>query len=76
MVGFVRQPGLLRAAQRIALRHLARAVPDPDLRARLTPGYVLGCKRVLLSNDFYPALTQPNAELVAVGTGQGGRPAR
>jgi len=35
-VGFVKRPGLLRGAQRIALRHLARAVPDPDLRARLT----------------------------------------
>ena len=67
VVGFVRQPRLLRAAQRIAHRHLARAVPDPELRARLTPEYVLGCKRVLLSNDFYPALTQPNAELVASG---------
>jgi cation diffusion facilitator CzcD-associated flavoprotein CzcO len=66
-VGFVKRPGLLRAAQRIALRHLAKSVPDPDLRARLTPGYVLGCKRVLLSNDYYPALTQPNTELVAAG---------
>jgi cation diffusion facilitator CzcD-associated flavoprotein CzcO len=42
-------------------------VADPELRARLTPQYVLGCKRVLLSNDFYPALTRPNAELVASG---------
>jgi cation diffusion facilitator CzcD-associated flavoprotein CzcO len=67
VVGFVRQPRLLRAAQRIARRHLARAVPDPELRARLTPEYVLGCKRILLSNDFYPALSQPNAELVASG---------
>ena len=66
-VGFVKRPGLLRGAQRIALRHLARSVPDPGLRARLTPGYVLGCKRVLLSNDYYPALTQPNTELVAAG---------
>ena len=66
-VAFVRQPGLLRAAQRIAQRHLAASVPDPELRARLTPPYVMGCKRVLLSNDFYPALTRPNTELVAAG---------
>jgi len=66
-IGFVKRPGLLQRAQRIALRHLARSVPDPDLRARLTPGYVLGCKRVLLSNDYYPALTRPNTELVAAG---------
>ena len=50
----------------VALTGLA-GIPDPDLRARLTPGYVLGCKRVLLSNDYYPALTQPDTELVAAG---------
>jgi cation diffusion facilitator CzcD-associated flavoprotein CzcO len=47
-----------------ARRHLERQVPDPELRAALTPHYAMGCKRVLLSNDFYPALTQPNVELV------------
>ena len=67
VVAFVKQPGLFRAAQRIALRHLARSVPDPDLRARLTPGYTIGCKRILLSNHYYPALNRPNTELVAAG---------
>ncbi len=64
---FVKQPALFHAARRIALWHLARAVPDPDLRARLTPGYGVGCKRILLSSDYYPALTQPNTELIASG---------
>jgi cation diffusion facilitator CzcD-associated flavoprotein CzcO len=67
VVGFVKRPALLKAAQRIALRHLRRAVADPALRAKLTPNYVMGCKRVLLSNDYYPALAQPNAEVVAAG---------
>jgi cation diffusion facilitator CzcD-associated flavoprotein CzcO len=67
VVGFVQRPGLLRAAQRIAAGHLARSVKDPRLRAKLTPRYVLGCKRVLLSNDYYPALIQPNAEVIASG---------
>jgi cation diffusion facilitator CzcD-associated flavoprotein CzcO len=39
-------------------------VGDPDLRARLTPHYDLGCKRVVPSNEYYPALTQPNVSLV------------
>ncbi|MEP7123160.1 MAG: NAD(P)/FAD-dependent oxidoreductase [Byssovorax sp.] len=65
-IGF-RRPRLLKAFQRIALRHLARAVADPALRAALTPDYVLGCKRVLLSNEYYPALTQPNVEVLATG---------
>jgi len=64
---FVARPGLLRAAQRIAARHLAKSVADPVLRAKLTPRYVMGCKRILLSSDFYPALTRPNAEVVAAG---------
>ena len=64
---FVRRPAQLRAAQRLALAHLAKSVPDPALRAALTPDYVMGCKRILLSGDYYPALSQPNAELIASG---------
>jgi cation diffusion facilitator CzcD-associated flavoprotein CzcO len=67
VVGFVQRPALLRAAQRIAAGHLARSVKDPELRAKLTPRYVLGCKRILLSSDYYPALIQPNAEVIACG---------
>ncbi|MBO0776627.1 MAG: NAD(P)/FAD-dependent oxidoreductase, partial [Actinobacteria bacterium] len=68
MVGaFTRRPGVLKAAQRMALRSLAAAVPDPELRGKLTPSYVMGCKRILLSNDYYPALTRPNVEVVAAG---------
>jgi cation diffusion facilitator CzcD-associated flavoprotein CzcO len=63
-LGFTKRPALMRAAERIAHRHLARQVPDPLLRTRLTPSYRMGCKRILLSNDFYPALTQPNVSLV------------
>jgi len=63
-LGFVKNPVIMRAAQGIARRHLRRQVADPDLRARLTPSYLMGCKRVLLSNDYYPALAQPNVSLV------------
>jgi cation diffusion facilitator CzcD-associated flavoprotein CzcO len=44
------------AAQQEALAHLHEQVADPVLRAALTPGYAFGCKRVLLSDDFYPAV--------------------
>src|SRR6266516_3797357 len=64
---FVARPGMLEAAQRIAERHLAKSVADPVLRAKLTPRYVMGCKRILLSSDFYPALTRPNVEVVDAG---------
>ncbi|MEA3119070.1 MAG: hypothetical protein QOI13_2340, partial [Paraburkholderia sp.] len=47
-----------------SLSYLARRIEDPALRAKLTPDYRLGCKRVLLSSDYYPALKQPNVDLV------------
>ncbi|MEM1055253.1 MAG: NAD(P)/FAD-dependent oxidoreductase [Bacteroidota bacterium] len=54
-----------RIAESVKARlHLRRQVTDPDLRARLTPDYRIGCKRILLSDDYYPALQQPNVNLV------------
>jgi cation diffusion facilitator CzcD-associated flavoprotein CzcO len=62
VLGFLRNRMAL--ASRIARRHLAAQVRDPALRARLTPDYTIGCKRILISDDFYPALQQPNVEVV------------
>jgi cation diffusion facilitator CzcD-associated flavoprotein CzcO len=64
---FTRWPGALRAVQRVATAHLARAISDPELRARLRPDYLLGCKRILLSDDFYPTLARPNVQVLAAG---------
>src|SRR5512146_2397337 len=50
--------------QWVARRHLARQVPDPELRAKLTPHFTMGCKRVLLSNDYLPALGRDNVRVV------------
>ncbi len=50
--------------ERLAGRHLCEQVPDPQLRARLRPSYRIGCKRILISNEYYPALQRPNVELV------------
>jgi cation diffusion facilitator CzcD-associated flavoprotein CzcO len=63
-IGFLHAPKLLELGERFALAHLRRQVADPALRAALTPSYRLGCKRVLISNDYYPALTRPNVDLV------------
>ncbi|WP_327065992.1 flavin-containing monooxygenase [Kitasatospora sp. NBC_01302] len=62
---FVRRPGTLKLVQKLALRHLAQQVGDPALRARLTPDYRIGCKRILLSQTYYPALAAPNSEVTA-----------
>jgi cation diffusion facilitator CzcD-associated flavoprotein CzcO len=65
--GFAYNPKALKVAQRLAKRHLEQQVPDTALRAKLTPDYTMGCKRVLISNDYYPALNQPNVEVVTDG---------
>jgi cation diffusion facilitator CzcD-associated flavoprotein CzcO len=51
----------------VARAHLKQQVPDPELRAKLTPDYKPGCKRILISNDYLPALAQPNVEVVTDG---------
>ncbi len=64
LIGFRFHRGLLKLGERLARQQLARQVPDPVLREKLTPRFDLGCKRVLLSNTWYPAVTAPNCDLV------------
>jgi cation diffusion facilitator CzcD-associated flavoprotein CzcO len=51
----------------LARWHLRAQVADPRLRRALTPDYTIGCKRILVSNDYYPALAAPGTELVTAG---------
>lgn len=62
-LGLVEFPAIARVVSAIAARHLRKQVDDPELRAKLTPDYPIGCKRGLFSNDYYPALTQPNVRV-------------
>ena len=61
--GTLARKGMLKTAA----THRQRQVPNVTLRQHLTPTYPLGCKRIIYSNDFYPALGQPNVELVTEG---------
>jgi cation diffusion facilitator CzcD-associated flavoprotein CzcO len=63
-VGFTMHPGIMKLAAAIGRRHLRRQVPDLALREKLTPRYTPGCKRILMANDYYPALCQPHVEVV------------
>ncbi|NUP68952.1 MAG: NAD(P)/FAD-dependent oxidoreductase [Nonomuraea sp.] len=63
-LGFAVDPRLMKVHEKVALKHLEAQVPDPGLRRRLTPDYTIGCKRLLISNDFYPTLTRPDVTLV------------
>ncbi|MBV9465977.1 MAG: NAD(P)/FAD-dependent oxidoreductase [Solirubrobacterales bacterium] len=62
-----KHPSLMRLVERRARRFIASQVPDPALREQLTPSYRMGCKRVLASDTWYPAICSENVELVSAG---------
>lgn len=66
VLGF-EHPRMIKGAERLGRWHLERQVHDPELRRRLTPGYTLGCKRTLVSSDYYPVFTRPGVELETGG---------
>ena len=57
----------MRNLEQTCREHLESAVKDPVLREKLRPNYRAACKRLIISGDFYPAIQQPNAELVTEG---------
>jgi len=66
-LGFVVSPKLLELREKDVLKFIELSVPDPVLRKKVTPEYRAGCKRILISDDYYPALQRPNVELMTDG---------
>ena len=66
-LGLVVNPKWTKLLEKISLRHLKKSVSDEELRKKLTPKYILGCKRILLSNDYYKALTLPQSQVISEG---------
>jgi cation diffusion facilitator CzcD-associated flavoprotein CzcO len=67
VLALVFAPWLLKPYEIMARRHLRNGVPDPERRAKLTPSFALGCKRILLSNDYYEAVRREDVEVVTEG---------
>jgi cation diffusion facilitator CzcD-associated flavoprotein CzcO len=66
LVGGFLKPSRMKVVEKVARTYLGRKFADrPELKAKLTPDFTIGCKRILLSNDYYPALKEPH---VAVET--------
>jgi cation diffusion facilitator CzcD-associated flavoprotein CzcO len=63
VLGFVKRPPAMKLLERVSRRHMTRSLP-PELIDKASPDYRLGCKRILPSNDWYPALARDNVELV------------
>ncbi len=62
-----RHRSIRKLLERIPLRHLHDQIEDPELRRKLTPNYRMGCKRILPTDEWYPALAKANVEVVAEG---------
>ena len=60
VLGFVKQPRAMKLLETVGRRHRERSLRDPALIERTTPDYTVGCKRILPSNDWYPALRRSN----------------
>src|SRR3954453_15210541 len=67
VLGFGFEPKILRAAEFAAKRNIGKSIKDPDLRAKATPNFQIGCKRILISNDWYPMLARDDVDLVTSG---------
>jgi cation diffusion facilitator CzcD-associated flavoprotein CzcO len=62
--GFTTSPALMEEAKALALRQIDKQVNDPELKRKVLPGYALGCKRILISSDYYPALARSNVDVI------------
>lgn len=62
LIGF-RNPKRMKVVKNMALKNMYNTIQDPILREKLTPNYTIGCKRIMLSNTYYPALAQSNVHV-------------
>ena len=67
VLAFVINPRLMAIAKREALQHIRKQIRDPELRKKVTPDYTIGCKRILMSDEYYPALAASNADVITTG---------
>jgi cyclohexanone monooxygenase len=67
VVGMMYNDNILKLGEMIGKRHINKYIKDPELRRKLTPTFKLGCKRVLLSNNYYQAMAQPNLDVITDG---------
>jgi len=67
VVGLAKAPVFMKPLELAARFQIRRQIRDKELRRKVTPDYAIGCKRMLISNNYYPALDRPNVDLVTDG---------
>lgn len=65
--GLTYSPKVLKPVELVCRGNIARAIRDPELRRKATPTFQVGCKRILRSNDWYPAIARSNVDLITDG---------
>jgi len=67
VLGFAVSPKIMALPRLLAKYHIRAQIKNPELRRKVTPDYMLGCKRVLISDDYYPSLTKANVDVITTG---------
>lgn len=67
VLGMAKDPRLLGLVERVSRSHMRKSISDPELLEKVTPEYTVGCKRIVPSSMWYPALAKPNVELITGG---------
>ncbi|MFB5650098.1 flavin-containing monooxygenase [Leptospira wolffii] len=67
VIAFAINPKIMKIVEKFGKSFIQKSIHDPKLQEALTPNYTIGCKRILLSNEYYPALNRENVELVTNG---------
>jgi cation diffusion facilitator CzcD-associated flavoprotein CzcO len=67
VMGLAKNPRLMKPFELISRAKIRTEIRDPELRRKVTPNFRIGCKRMLIANDWYPALDRDNVELVTDG---------
>ncbi len=70
VLNFLGNQTVARYATNMSLKHIQDSISDPSLRKAVTPNYKFGCKRALVSDDYYPALERDNVDLITSGIRQ------
>jgi cation diffusion facilitator CzcD-associated flavoprotein CzcO len=67
VLGLAVDPRAMKLAEAWAKLYIKRCIKDPKLRKKVTPDYTIGCKRILMSDEYYPALTRDNVDVITAG---------
>jgi len=67
LLGFTSLQKAMGAGRAKCAWHMKKTIKDPELRAKFTPDYAIGCKRILISNNYYQAFSQDNVQLETQG---------